>query len=79
MLMKNCLIPVHRLGGEFPFATRTLYNGKSSGEYTWLTREGPDGRRGRFLWLDKAKFDEWATARGISFRFNRQTQESEKN
>lgn len=73
--MKRQLIPMSELKGKFPFAPSTLYTGKSLGRYPWLTRHGPDGERGRYLWVDTAKFDEWAAAKGTSFRFHPQVKE----
>lgn len=55
------------LSHMLPFASQTLYNGHRRGRYPWLTRNGPDGRRTRDLWVDLEKLRAWADARGYEF------------
>ena len=62
------LICIAALDGSFPFATSTLYEGHCTRRYPWLSRVGPDGHRGRHLWLDVDAFNRWAQARGLSYR-----------
>lgn len=64
------LVSVPMLKGSFPFTVNTLYSGRVRGRYPWLQREGPDGQRGKFLWVDMRAFDIWAANKGIGYRFN---------
>lgn len=60
--------PVPQLDSRFPFAPATLYSGHSRGKYKWLTRVGPDGHRGRILWVLRDEFNQFCRARGIKYQ-----------
>lgn len=62
------LVCTSELDSSFPFSAQTLYNARSTGRYAWLSRLGPDNRRGRRLWIDAAAFNYWAACRGIRYR-----------
>ena len=47
-----------------PFSLGTCYQMHSKKRVDWLTRTGPEGRRGRELWVDLDKYNEWAAPRG---------------
>lgn len=62
------LIPLAELDYSFPFERSSVYTGHSQGRYTWLTRVGPDGHRGRHLWVDVEGFNQFCENRGIRYR-----------
>jgi hypothetical protein len=62
------LIPTSALDSRFPFASSTLHSGKSRGRYPWLTRHGPDGHRGRILWILVDDFNQFCRDRGIKYQ-----------
>lgn len=66
--MSRQLISIEQLDSDFPFALRTLYNGKNTGRFTWLTNTRPDGQQGRRLWIDVDEFNAWAQLQGMRFR-----------
>lgn len=66
--MSRLLLPTTELDSDFPFEISTLYSGRSCGRYTWLTRVGPDGHRGRILWVLVHEFNEFCRNRGIKYR-----------
>lgn len=66
--MTRQLISLEQLDEDFPLAVQTLYNGRSSGRFNWLTRTRPDGRPSQRLWIDVEKFNEWAWLQGMKFR-----------
>lgn len=68
--MSRHLISTGELDSSFPYTPGTLYVGRSLGRYPWLTREGPNGRRGRYLWIDAGHFNAWAAERGLKFRLH---------
>jgi hypothetical protein len=77
-MIRHLLIPVPLLGGSFPFSISTLYSGHSRGRYPWLRREGPDGERGKFLWVDTVAFDEWASNKGKAYRFHSSKEDGQR-
>lgn len=60
--------PVNHLDSHFPFSVTTLYSGHCRGSYPWLTRVGPDGHRGRILWILVGEFNLFCLARGIKYQ-----------
>ena len=64
------LIPTSELDSTFPFLPATLYSGKSRGRYKWLTRVGPDGHRGRLLWILVDEFNQFCRDRGLKYQLN---------
>jgi hypothetical protein len=61
-------IPLCQLDSSFPFALSSLYSGHSSGRYTWLTRTGPDGHKGKNLWILIEEFNTWSRNRGLQYQ-----------
>lgn len=61
-------VSLSSLDSHFPFSIATLYTGRSRGRYSWLTRQGPDGHRGRFLWIDVDAFNQWCQLRGYKYQ-----------
>jgi hypothetical protein len=52
------------LGGELPAELQTIYKWSSKEIVNWIDRLDPDGRRGRELWIDIQKYNQWADPRG---------------
>ena len=48
---------------NIPFALGTCYQMHSKKRVDWLTRTGPEGRRGRELWVDVPGYNAWAAPR----------------
>lgn len=48
-----------------PLARSTIYKDHSRGRLPWLTREDPEGRRGKVLWVLVDAYDQWAIPRGL--------------
>jgi hypothetical protein len=61
-------IPVNQVDATFPFALATLYGYHCRKKIAWLTRIGPDGNRGRILWIKVSEFNEWCQNRGYKYR-----------
>lgn len=59
-------VMLSRVIDRLPFELKTLYNGRCTGRFSWLSRFDPEGRRGRELWLDVAAANAWLTARGYN-------------
>lgn len=76
--MNRQLISTGELDSSFPYTPGTLYVGRSLGRYPWLTREGPNGRRGRRLWVDAIHFNAWAAERGLKFRLHSASAEASR-
>jgi hypothetical protein len=60
--------PVKSLGDDFPLELSSIYSGHSRNRFAWLTRVGPDGHKGRFLWVLVAEFNDWCRNRGVKYR-----------
>ncbi len=61
-------LPISRVDNDFPFALSTPYSCHCRKKHNWLTRHGPDGHRGRNLWILVQEFNTWAESRGIQYR-----------
>lgn len=48
-----------------PLELESLYKGRCAGRLSWLTRENPEGRRDRSLWVLVDEYDRWAIPRGL--------------
>lgn len=66
--MSRTLICTAELDETFPISIQALYNGKSLGRYSWLTKTRPDGQPSQRLWIDVRGFNEWAMQRGLAYR-----------
>jgi hypothetical protein len=66
-------LPVWQVGEDFPLALSTLYSGHSRQNYKWLTRVGPDGHRGRILWILIHEFNDWCLNRGLKYQLQTKT------
>lgn len=53
------------LDGELPAEQQTIYKWSSKKIVDWLGRLGPDGHKGRELWIDVQKYNLWAEPRGL--------------
>jgi hypothetical protein len=58
------LVELHRVQDSLPLALSTIYSQTSRGNWNWATRIGPDGRRGRRLWVDVDALEAWMRIRG---------------
>jgi hypothetical protein len=69
--MSTRLIKLKLIRDAIPRSLKTLYNAHSSGRLGWLTRVGPDGRRGRDLWVDQDGLVQWASDEGINLQLQK--------
>lgn len=53
------------LGGELPAELQTIYKWSSKKIVDWLDRLDPAGHKGRELWIDVQKYNQWADPRGF--------------
>ncbi len=53
------------LEGELPAEQQTIYKWSSKKIVDWLTRLDPAGHKGRQLWVDIKKYNDWAEPRGF--------------
>lgn len=53
-----------------PLERVTYYKGHLAGRFPFLTREGPEGRRTRELWVDIQLAEAWMAARGLTFKLS---------
>jgi hypothetical protein len=60
------LVELYRVQDALPVSLSSIYSQVCRGNWTWATRIGPDGRRGRRLWVDIDALGEWAQTRGLS-------------
>lgn len=58
------LVPLPTVQADLPFSIASIYSGFARGRYPWLQKHGPDEHRGRMLWVDVNKYNEWAANRG---------------
>lgn len=58
------LVPLSRVRNSIPLSLGSLYNARRDGRLPWLQRLGPEGRRGRKLWVDLDELAAWARLRG---------------
>jgi len=66
------LVELERVAPDLPFALGTLYNWHYARRVNWLTRHGPNGRRGRSLWVNVDQLSVWAQARGLRLQLARE-------
>lgn len=53
------------LEGDLPAEVQTIYKWSSKKLVNWIDRSDPVGHRGRQLWVDIQKYNEWAEPRGL--------------
>ena len=53
------------LGGELPAEQQTIYKWSSKKIVDWIDRVDPVGHKGRELWVDIHKYNQWAEPRGL--------------
>jgi hypothetical protein len=53
-----------------PLDLATYYKGHGAGRFPFITREGPEGRRTRELWVDIPAAEAWLASRGMTFKLN---------
>jgi len=58
------LVQLHQVQDALPVSLASIYSQTSRGNWKWATRIGPDGRRGRRLWVDLDALASWSQARG---------------
>lgn len=61
------LISSQALDKDFPLSPGSLCKAKYR---VFTRREGPDGHKGRFIWLDILKFNAWAASKGYKYRLS---------
>lgn len=57
-------VELHRVKDSIPLSLQSIYSQRSRGKIDWVTRDGPDGRRSRHLWVDVLSLQAWAVNRG---------------
>jgi hypothetical protein len=64
------LVELVKVQDVLPISLASIYSQTCRGKWTWATRIGPDGRRGRRLWVDMDALAEWASSRGWQLKFS---------
>ena len=54
-----------RVAHLVPFEISSIYKAHHAGRLPWLTRENPEGRRDRTLWVLIDEYDRWSEPRGL--------------
>ena len=62
--MTKHLVQLKFVQDHLPVSMASIYSQKSRGNWTWVTRSGPHGRRGRRLWVDVEALRAWIQKKG---------------
>lgn len=60
-----------RVAHLVPLELGSIYKAHHARRLPWLTRENPEGRRDRSLWVLVDEYDRWSEPRGLPLLSNR--------